>query len=184
MSRAAARCPSGQRGWSSRVGVGILLAFVGVAAVRTAVAQGVPGETGPAADASVVTAEARRRGVQGWATESSITTRATLTNNANYGTTDVRAGDLILEVIPAFSFNREGGRLRVNGSVALDGFVYVDGTQVNSILPQANVTASLEAVENLFFIDASWSKTPTFQVPASPPRTISTRRPRFDSRRI
>ena len=32
---------------------------------------------------------------------------------------------------------------------------YVDGTQTSRILPQVDVLANLEAVENLFFIDGS-----------------------------
>jgi uncharacterized protein (PEP-CTERM system associated) len=106
-------------------------------------------------DGAVPLAE-QRRGVQGvWATEASFTAQATLTNNANYGSSATRAGDLILEFIPGLSFNREGARLRVNGYVALDMQYYVDGTQVNSILPNANILANLEAIDNIFFIDAS-----------------------------
>ena len=66
-----------------------------------------------------------------------------------------RQGDLILEFIPALAFNREGGRLRVNGTVALNFLGYVDGTQVSSILPNANILANLEAIDNFFFVDAS-----------------------------
>ena len=85
----------------------------------------------------------------------SFTAQATLTNNANYGASNVRQGDLILQFIPALSFNREGGRLRINGYVALDLLGYVDGTQVSSILPNANILANLEAIDNLFFVDAA-----------------------------
>ena len=91
----------------------------------------------------------------GWWNEFSITTQATLTNNANYGTSGVREGDLILELIPRWNFHREGARLRVAGSVALDMLGYVNGVQVSSILPQANILANLEAIDNLFFVDAS-----------------------------
>jgi uncharacterized protein (PEP-CTERM system associated) len=102
------------------------------------------------------TLEPARRGVQQeWATEASFTAQATLSNNANYGLSDVRQGDLILEFIPMLRFNREGARLRVNGFVALDFLGYVDGTQVSSVLPRADILANLEAIENLFFVDAS-----------------------------
>lgn len=98
---------------------------------------------------------APRRGVDAWATEFSFTAQATLTNNANYGVSNVRQGDLIVQFIPAMSVNREGGRLRVNGYVALNFLGYVDGTQVSSILPNASIAANLEAIENFFFVDAS-----------------------------
>lgn len=97
----------------------------------------------------------QRRGLQSWVTDTSITTRATLTNNANYGVSQDSQGDLILEVIPQIRFNRQGSRLLVDGSVALDLLAYVNGTQVNRILPTANIRANLEAIDNLFFIDSS-----------------------------
>ena len=64
-------------------------------------------------------------------------------------------GDLVLEFIPALNFNRQGGRLKVDGYVALDMLAFVDGTQASSILPRANILANLEAIDNLFFVDAS-----------------------------
>lgn len=98
---------------------------------------------------------APRRGALGWWTDANITARATATNNANFGASDDREPDLVLELRPALSFNREGSRLRVNGFVAADLIAYLDGTQTNRVLPQANVLANFEAVDNLFYIDAS-----------------------------
>jgi len=91
----------------------------------------------------------------GWWSETNITTQATLTNNANYGESNLREGDLIIELTPGWNFHREGARLRVNGSVSLDMIGYINGVQTSRILPQADVLATLEAIENLFFIDTS-----------------------------
>jgi uncharacterized protein (PEP-CTERM system associated) len=88
-------------------------------------------------------------------TETSIRTEATFTNNANYGASANRESDLILEFAPTWRFNRQGGRLRVDGSVSLDMIGYVNGTQVSSILPSANILANLEAIDNLFYVDAA-----------------------------
>ena len=96
-----------------------------------------------------------RRGALGWWTEASINSQATLTNNANYGESTIREGDLILELTPALRFNREGARFRVNGGAAVDLLYYVDGTQASRALPQVDVLANLEAVENLFFIEGA-----------------------------
>ena len=96
-----------------------------------------------------------RRGNQGWVNETSFLTQATLTNNANYGEAGPKDGDLVLEFVPSWRFNRQGGRLRVDGTVSLDMIGYVDGTQANRILPRANVLANLEAIDNFFFIDAA-----------------------------
>ncbi len=124
--------------------------------IQSAVAQTLPSGAGYQIGDGSIPVVAPNRGVQGWATEASFTAQATLTNNANYGESSVRAGDLVLEFIPALNFNRQGGRLRVDGFVALDMLAFVDGTQASSILPRANILANLEAIDNLFFVDASF----------------------------
>ncbi len=123
------------------------------AALAPCAAQGLP--AAPGVQVPGVEGGAPRRGNQAWVTETSFRTQATLTNNANYGDVGPREGDLILEFAPAWRFNRQGGRLRVDGTVSLDMIGYVDGTQASSILPRANVLANLEAIDNFFFIDAS-----------------------------
>ena len=100
----------------------------------------------------------------GWWSETSITAQATLTNNANYGDVGAREGDLIIELTPAWNFHRAGARLRVDGFVSLDMIGYVEGTQTSRILPQANVLANLEAIENLFFIDGSIGPTSPWSI--------------------
>lgn len=92
---------------------------------------------------------------QRWIFEPSIGAEATLTNNANYDTSTQREGDLIISVVPGISFSREGPRLRVNGQASLNAIGYVEGTQTNRILPQANILANLEAIDRFFFIDAT-----------------------------
>src|SRR5512141_820114 len=136
------------------LGVGCLLAALALGGLQPAVSQTIPRGAGQIGEGAGPV-EAPRRGLQSWVTEASVTSLATLTNNANYGESGTRAGDLILEVIPALRFNREGGRLRVDGRVALDMLGYVDGTQVNRVLPKANVLANFEAIDNFFFVDAS-----------------------------
>jgi uncharacterized protein (PEP-CTERM system associated) len=141
-------------------------AAIGVAAPAGAQAPGMPDGSISTGGASLpgpaayqvgpgLETTAPRRGGLGWWTETSITAQATATNNANYGQSTDREGDVILELIPAINFNREGARLRVNGFVSLDMLAYVQGTQADRILPQADVIANLEAVENLFFIDGA-----------------------------
>jgi uncharacterized protein (PEP-CTERM system associated) len=98
--------------------------------------------------------QAPRRGV-GWWNEASIGTEVTLTNNANYGSGGPREGDIIINVTPAISVNRQGARARLSGTAALDLVAYVDGTQTSRILPQVSLLGNVEAVENLFFIDGS-----------------------------
>lgn len=92
---------------------------------------------------------------QTWRSEASIGAEATLTNNANYGVGTEREGDLIFNVFPSISFARDGGRVRVAGTASLNMIGYVDGVQTSRILPQANILANIEAVEQHFFIDLS-----------------------------
>jgi uncharacterized protein (PEP-CTERM system associated) len=131
----------------------LIAAAIAALSSTTSLAQNVA--DAPRADVPGVQTEARRRGVDGWATEASFETRVTATNNANFGDSSERQGDVILEFTPQLRFNRQGGRLRVDGAVALDMIGYLDGTQVSRILPRANVFANLEAIDDLFFIDAS-----------------------------
>ena len=120
----------------------------GPTGVPSGVPTGTPSGTGPESPVA-------RRGALGWWTEATLNSQATLTNNSNYGESTNREGDLILELTPALRFNREGARLRVNGFAAVDLLYYVDGTQASRALPQVDILANLEAVENLFFIDGS-----------------------------
>ncbi len=81
--------------------------------------------------------------------------QATLTNNANYEQSAQREGDLVFNVLPAVGFPREGPRLRVDGAASLNLIGYADGTQTSRMLPQANILANLEAIDQLFYIDAA-----------------------------
>ncbi len=61
----------------------------------------------------------------------------------------------MFNVLPAVGFRREGPRLRVAGSASLNMIGYADGTQTSRMLPYANVLANLEAIDQLFYIDAA-----------------------------
>lgn len=131
----------------------ILAAALSLTAPGHAQAQAVPEPTGTGMPSEPMAPAPMRRGALGWWLDPSITTQVTVTNNANFGDSSDRQADVIFEVMPALSFNRVGDRLRVDGYVAANAIGYLDGTQTNRVLPQANVLANLEAVENLFFID-------------------------------
>ena len=45
--------------------------------------------------------------------------------------------------------------MRVAGAASLNALWYVDGVQTNRVLPQANILANLEAIDQLFFIEAA-----------------------------
>jgi uncharacterized protein (PEP-CTERM system associated) len=91
---------------------------------------------------------------QSWRTDSSVTAQATVTNNANYGVGDAES-DVVLNIVPAIGFAREGGRLHVDGSAALNMIGYVQGSQTSRIFPQIDILAELEAIEDIFFIEGA-----------------------------
>jgi uncharacterized protein (PEP-CTERM system associated) len=146
-----------QRPPANRPGRLSLLAACVLGCAQSVSAQTPPAAAGVQAEGAASTApfEAPGRSVRGWSTEASIAGQATLTNNGNYGDIGNREPELILEATPALRFSRRGARLRVDGAVALRMLGYVNDTQTSSILPNANVSANFEAVENLFFIDGS-----------------------------
>jgi hypothetical protein len=155
MDSPTVRRRSGPRALIQGASLAPLVAVFAAGWLQSAIAQTLPTGAGLRIGDGTIPLDSPRRGVDGWATEASFTALGTLTNNANYGASSTRQGDLILEFIPALAFNREGGRLRVNGTVALNFLGYVDGTQVSSILPNADIRANLEAIDNFFFVDAS-----------------------------
>ena len=111
-----------------------------------------PGTAAPAPDSAGAGLQPPRRG---WWSEASIGAEVTFTNNANYGSGEPRESDVIINLTPAISLNREGARARLNGTAALNMVGYVNGTQTNRILPRISLFGNLEAIENLFFIDGS-----------------------------
>jgi uncharacterized protein (PEP-CTERM system associated) len=105
--------------------------------------------------AAALTAGSDRAQAQAWHTEASVSAQATLTDNANYGAGGDKESDLILNIFPAIRFNREGGRLRMDGTAAVNMIGYVQGSQTSRIFPQVSILAELEAIERIFFIEGA-----------------------------
>src|SRR5262245_29545418 len=76
------------------------------------------------------------------------------TSNADLGGPRSGQSDTILGVIPRIELYREGERLRVKGRAALNGLLYANGTQDNSILPDVDLEARLAAIERFLFLEA------------------------------
>jgi uncharacterized protein (PEP-CTERM system associated) len=96
---------------------------------------------------------------QRWATTAALDGGVTFTDNGNFGSSEEQKSDVIVTLTPRLGFLRDGGRLRVSGDVALPVTTYVRGTQASGIDPSFFLNASLEAVENFFFVDASMQLT-------------------------
>ena len=61
----------------------------------------------------------------------------------------------------------EGGRLKVNGTLGANQFLCAGG-QGNSFAPAVSLAATLEAIENFFFVDATASASTSFVTPFGP----------------
>lgn len=91
---------------------------------------------------------------QRWTIEPGISSHLTWTSNALLGS-GAAQDDTVLDVRPRIRILGEGARLRIAGSVALNGIAYLDHTQPNRILPEGDLTARLEAVERWLFLEGA-----------------------------
>lgn len=104
-----------------------------------------------------------------WRLEPGIESQVTATSNSNFGGSELTRSDAerdtVIEVRPRLAFRGEGARFRINGSVGLNGVAYADRTQDSKVLPSADVTSRLEAVERFFFVEAGYRATQTSSDP-------------------
>ena len=76
----------------------------------------------------------------------------TWTNNANLAPSPNAESDVILEVSPGIAFSVQGERLKVLGTLILDGLYYVEGNQRDRILPYANVDGNYEVLRDFLYL--------------------------------
>lgn len=103
-----------------------------------------------------------------WTPSLSITGGATLTDNALLRPKGQTESDVILTVSPSIGVRKEGARLRVNGSYTPYLFTYLAGTGASTVRNTLNGTASLEAIENFFYVDARALISQSFLTPFGP----------------
>jgi uncharacterized protein (PEP-CTERM system associated) len=88
-----------------------------------------------------------------WRLERSVGSNVTWTSNALLGIAAAEP-DVVLEVSPRLAIRGEGSRLRVGGSVELTAVHYANSTRPGRLLPAADLTGRLEAVDNFLFLEA------------------------------
>lgn len=91
---------------------------------------------------------------QSWTVEPGVSSQLTWTSNSLLGT-GAAQDDTVLEVRPRLRILGEGAGLRIAGSIALNGIVYLDRTQSSRALPEGDLTARLEAVERWLYLEAA-----------------------------
>ena len=111
------------------------------------------------------------------------TVTETYTSNVNYSPQAQAQGDFLTAISAGVNVGGETGgkRLKVSGSANLGQQLYIGRTQDNSIVPNINLTARLEAIENFAFVDARVAISPTFLSPfgAQPANTINATQNRY-----
>lgn len=107
------------------------------------------------AAAAVAAAAPSSAWAQKWTIEPGISSRLSWTSNAQFGTDAEAGSDTTLDVRPRIAVRAEGSRLRLAGSVALNGIAYADHTLPSRVLPEGDLSARLEAVERWLFVETS-----------------------------
>ena len=100
----------------------------------------------------------------------------TYTTNVDYTAQGQAKSDFFTEISAGLNISGETGgkRLKINGSIGLGQALYIGRPQNNNIVPNVNVAARLEAIENFAFVDARAVIVPTFSSPfAAQPANIA-----------
>lgn len=97
--------------------------------------------------------------------EPSIESQLSWTSNSTFGEAGPGAPDTILEVTPRVRVHRIGGRLRLTGTASVTGVAYARESQPNTVEPTADITARLEAIERLLFVEAGYRAVQTAENP-------------------
>lgn len=99
--------------------------------------------------------------------QASLRLRSTLTDNVFYSSTNQQS-DIVAEATPTLAARVDGDRLKVNARAALQGYAYLLGNADPTLRPVGSGNASLEAIEDFFFIDARANISPVFVSPLGP----------------
>ncbi len=86
------------------------------------------------------------------AVDMGVSTSFTASDNVTLGGIDSQ-GDAYLVVRPRIAVRAEGARLRVSGTAGLNLSKFAKGTQSSSALPEADMTARLEAIERFLYLE-------------------------------
>lgn len=89
------------------------------------------------------------------ATELSIQSKATVTNNGAGASDGIERSDLLLSVRPAMRYVRNGAGLSVRADAELDMIVSARDTQRDRVLPRGHLDAQGVLIDRLLFLDSS-----------------------------
>lgn len=88
--------------------------------------------------------------------EPAISSQLSWTSNSSFGDAVVGKSDTILELSSRVRVSGGGARLRVMGTAAVTGVAYANHTRPSTVEPTADLSARIEAIERLFFVEAGY----------------------------
>lgn len=103
-----------------------------------------------------------------WFVETGVRGEVTATDNAQMQSNVNGRSDVVFALTPTLVVRGEGARLRMGGSFAVSAINYVNGSEESALVPIGAMTATLEAIERWFFIDAGLSASRGLVNPLSP----------------
>ena len=115
--------------------------------------------------AGVLAAGAPLAHAQTWKITPSVSWESTFTDNVNLAPSDQKRSDWINQISPALQFSWASAHTRAAGRVALPVLLYVRQSESNEVRPEVAVTATWEAIERFFFIDAAINVSQQFLSP-------------------
>jgi uncharacterized protein (PEP-CTERM system associated) len=115
--------------------------------------------------AGVLAAGAPLAHAQTWKITPSVSWESTFTDNVNLAPSDQKRSDWINQISPALQFSWASAHTRAAGRVALPVLLYVKQSESNEVRPEVAVTATWEAIERFFFIDAAINVSQQFLSP-------------------
>lgn len=96
--------------------------------------------------------------------DAGIASNATWTSNSLIGLSTPQS-DTVFDVRPHFTIRADGARLKLSGTAALDAVTYARGSLPSRLLPTADLTARLEAVQRLLYLETELRATRTSENP-------------------
>ncbi len=99
----------------------------------------------------------------------SVAITETLTNNVNLSPGSGAKSDLISTFTPGFSISEQSARTQLSGNVSAPILIYArTGSENDQVLPQVNLTGSVQAIENWFYVDGNASVSQQYLSPFGP----------------
>jgi uncharacterized protein (PEP-CTERM system associated) len=104
-----------------------------------------------------------------WRVLPSLGILETLTNNVSLAPSGSARSDLVTQLTPTLKISEVGARTMLNGSLSMPIVLYArTGSENNQVYAQANLNATVEAVEKFFFIDGAILVSQQYLTPFGP----------------